>query len=81
MPKNSSRKALDDDDFDDDFYGRMLAGLSSGDYDVPHIAMSEMLAEPTKKDREDMNKNRVRQVQRSSGKSFSPKPPRRVQGR
>lgn len=80
MPKNSG-SAVHDEDFGDDFYGNFLSMLASGDLDTPHIAMSEMLAEPTKKDREAMNKNRVRQVQRSSGKSFSPKPPRRVQGR
>lgn len=81
MPKNSGSASFDENWDDDDFYGRMLSGIASSDYDMPHIAMSEMLAEPTKKDREAMNKNRVRQVQRSSGKSFSPKPPRRVQGR
>lgn len=80
MPKNSGSAAFDEE-WGDDFYGSMLAGIASGDYDIPHISMSEMLVEPTKKDREAMNKNRVRQVQRSSGKSFSPKPPRRVQGR
>ena len=81
MPNNSRPVSQDDDYWGDDYFGSLLAGIASGDYDVPHISMSEMLAEPTKKDREAMNKNRVRQVQRSSGKSFSPKPPRRIQGR
>lgn len=80
MPTNSG-SAAHDEGWDDDFYGSFLSGLAKGDYNTPHIAMSEMLAEPTKKDREAQNKNRVRQVQRGNGKSFSPKPPRRVQGR
>lgn len=81
MPKNSGSASFDENWDDDDFYGLMLSGVASGDYDISHISMSETLAVPTKKEREAMNKNRVRQVQRSSGKSFSPKPPRRVQGR
>lgn len=81
MPNNSRPVSQDDDYWEDDFYGRMLSGLASGDYDIPHISMSEMLVEPTKKDREALNKNRVREIQRSSGKSFAPKPPRRTQGR
>lgn len=80
MPKNSGSASFDEN-WDDDYYGSLLAGIASGDYDMPHIAMSEMLVEPTKKDREAANKNRVRQIQRNSGKSFAPKPPRRIQGR
>lgn len=80
MPKDSGSASFDEG-WGDDYYGSFLAGLANGDYDVPHISMSEMLVEPTKKDREDLNKNRVRQLQRNNGKSFAPKPPRRVQGR
>lgn len=77
----SSDSASYGDDWGDDYYESFLSGLARGDYDVPHISMSEMLVEPTKKNREDLNKNRVRQLQRNNGKSFTPKPPRRVQGR
>lgn len=80
MPK-SSDVSDSYDDFDDDFFNRMLKGIASGDYDVPHISMSEQLAAPTRRDREQTNENRVRQLQRGNGKTFAPKPPRRVQGR